>query len=369
MKSKLWFASFIICAQITFAQSKNEFLYLATGSCYSGQGLVTPNQFTSPNKIYRVSTQDATSPEYKIADYFDINSQAGDSPISLLLKGSQNIYTLIQNNTNGLRRVESIDRSNGLRQTLFVDPNAFTSPFRHMVFDRQGDLLISRSYAIEKFDGIKFHRILNTNGAYIYGPGGKCASSTMNITRVGTLRNNMIYFLHASQGQNRINFISSTGYKTVSDCAFSIPAPQPSATPTASVYDEENEILIVAYGGSSSVSPDINSIYAYQLHVTPQNVSLIAADKIYDFVDYPQKYSFGLFGVTAMALNPNDSTLYVATAVNTSMTVQNYRVEKLEYRPREIGWNNDVVLTRKGTSSFLNQSSDTKCISDLTIGD
>ena len=66
-----------------------------------------------------------------------------------------------------------------------------------------------------------------------------------------------------------------------------------------------------------------------------------------------------------MTLDPTTNSLYVATAITSSTTVQNFRIEKLNYDGADIGVTNDTVLTRDST--LKDYANDTKCISQMVI--
>lgn len=345
-------------------------LYLSTGACYSGAGITTFSNTTSTNKVYRVSLADGKMPEPKLADYLDSKSQIGDTPVGIVNHDLNSLYVLVQNAAAGTKRVERLLKGDNLSRTTVTNSTSiFNANLRSISKTVNGDLLISESTGIERVNGIDFSRISNGTNPYIRSPAAPCATSTTLITRAGALSNKMIYFLHAAASQNRIGFVKASGYFASGDCTLAEPAPVATAYPTASVYDSTNEVLIVAYGGGGSTTVGVNSIYAYKLNVTSNSVTINSRDKIYDQTQFPAVYGFQLFGISAMALDPQTNHLYVATTTTTATTAAGYRVEKLKYSPSAIGTSNSTVLSRASSNIFLPHSSDTKCVSDLFVAE
>ncbi len=352
----------------TSTEASSRYLYLATGSCYSGNGLTTFTNATSTNKVYRINLSTGLQQEAKIADYTDSKSQAGDTPVGMASADANNIYVLVQNATAGLKRVDKIPKENDpFRTQVSNNATVFSANARFLAKTGNGDLLISKTSAIERLSGADFSRIPSGANPYVSAPAAPCATSTTLITSAGTLSNEMIYFTHAAASQNRVGFVKASGYSIAGDCPVAQAAPNVAAFPTATAYDKTNEILLVAYGSSTTGTADLNSIYAYKLNVTASSVSIASSNKIYDFTLYPATYGFQLFGISAMALDTSTNQLYVSTAISTAATVAGYRVEKLSYDPAKVGVANTTVLTRPIPSYFLSHGADTKCISQMMI--
>lgn len=355
-------------ADIISSGGSSRYLYLATGACYSGSGLTTFTNTSATNKIYRINLSTGAQQEAKIADYTDSKSQAGDTPVSIASADANNIYVLVQNATAGLKRIDKIPKENDPFRTL-VTNNAtiFSANSKFLSKTSNGDLLVSKTSAIERVSGADYSRIQAGANPYVSAPAAPCATSTTLISSLGTLSNQMIYFAHAAASQNRIGFVKAAGYAAAGDCPVAQSAPNANAFPTAMAYDQANEILLVAYANSSAVTADVNSIYAYKLTVTSNSVAIASSNKIYDFTLYPATYGFQLFGISAMALDTSTNQLYVSTAISTAATVANYRVERLTYDPTKVGVANTSVLTKSSSSYFLSHGADTKCIADMMI--
>ena len=355
-------------AEVGGGSSSSRYLYLTTGACYSGSGITTFNNTTSTNKVYRINLSTGAQQEAKIADYTDAKSQTGDTPVGIASADANNIYILVQNATAGLKRIDKIPKENDpLRTQMTNNAAIFTANSKALAKTGNGDLLVSKTSAIERVSGADFSRIPVGANPYVNAPAAPCATSTTLITAMGTLSNQMIYFAHAAASQNRIGFVKAAGYSAAGDCTVAQAAPNANAFPTAVAYDQANEILLVAYGNSSAVTADVNSIYAYKLTVTSNSVAIASSHKIYDLTMYPATYGFQLYGISAMALDSSTNKLYVSTAITTATTVVNYRVERLTYTPSLVGVTNTAVLTKPSASYFLSHGADTKCIADMMV--
>jgi hypothetical protein len=348
--------------------ASSRYLYVASGACYSGGGNTAFSNTTSSNLVYRINLstgeRDAT-----IADYNSSPSQAGDSPVGIASADSENLYVLVENTTTaGARRIERVAKAlDGDRNLFSNNTTALSAQLRGMHLLSNGDFLISKSTAIEKITSANV-RVLKGANPYVNAPAAPCATSTTLMSKVQTMSNQFILFLHAATSQNRFGFVKAEGYGASGDCTPAQAAPNTASFPVASAYDAINSKLIVAYAGSSTAT-DINSIYAYSITETSSSITVGAANKIYDASLYPTTYPYLLYGVSSMVLDSTENKLYVATAINTSTTIVNYAIEKFSYDPAQIGVSNSSVLTRSGTMPFYDYGSDTKCIADMTIAD
>lgn len=348
------------------ASAESRYLYIASGACYSGGGNTTFSNTTASNLVYRINL--TTGNKELIADYNETPAQAGDSPVGIASIDSDNMYILVENNTAGARRIEKVKKeTNGSRAYFSNNTTALSVALRGLHLLTNGDLLINKNTAIEKISSANI-RITKGANAYVNAPAAPCATSTTLMSKVTTLSNQFILFLHAATGQNRFGFVEPSGYAAAGDCTPAQAAPTASAFPVATAYDHVNSKLLVAYAGNTT-NTDINSIYAYNITETSNSVTVGAANKIYDVNQYPATYPYLLYGISEMVLDPVDNSLYIATAVNTATTVVNYVIEKFSYDPTQIGVTNSSVLTRSSTTPFYDYGSDTKCIADLAIAD
>lgn len=343
--------------------ASGRYLYVATGACYSGGGNTTFTNLTSSNVVYRVDL--GNGDQQILADYNSSPAQTGDSPVAIADYDDTTLYVLVENTTTtGARRVERLAKSVDGDRTLFSNNvTALSAQLRSLFVTGSGDLVVSKSTAVEKITSANV-RITQGANPFINAPAGSCATSTTLISKVIPLTNGNLVFLHAATGQNRIGIISSSGYSVVGDCKTGVSAPNASSFPVAGFYDSANAKLIVAYAGSSTAD-NINTIYAYD--VDENNNTITNPQEIYDSNGYPTTYPYLLYGVTHMSYDSTTGHIYVATAVNTATTIQNYAIEKFAYNPSQIGSSNTTVLTRAGSTPFFDYGVDTKCISSMFI--
>jgi hypothetical protein len=364
----LFFSSCAKAPEDEPTMTSSRYLYVASGACYSGGGNTAFSNTTSSNLVYRINLSTGAK-EKTIADYNSSPSQAGDSPVGISSIDSENLYVLVENtSTVGARRIEKVAKTTDGNRTLFSNnTTALSAQLRGMKLLSNGDFLVSKSTAIEKITAANV-RVTNGTNPFVNAPATPCATSTTLMSKVLTMSNQFILFLHAATSQNRFGFVKPVGYISTGDCTPAQAAPSAAAFPVAAVYDAINSKLLIAYAGNATTT-DINSIYAYNITETASSVTVGAANKIYDANAYPATYPYLLYGISAMVLDSVENKLYVATAVNTSTTIANYAIEKFSYDPTKIGVANTTVLTRSSSVPFYDYGGDTKCIADMIISD
>jgi hypothetical protein len=302
-----------------------------------------------------------------IADYNAAPASSGDTPVGMVDWDADNLLVLVANGSSG--RIEKVPKTGGDRSNFGLNPGPgtilATTP-RGMVKTSDGGLLILRTGFVEK---------VNTSGIRQGSPWvnnalqATCGAANTFYTSVITssASSNRIIATHAAASPaNRTVSLGATGAGATSGCAAAQASPQTTTFPVASVFDHTNSKVIIAYAGSAA-TVDINSIYAYDFNESTGALS--NAQKIYDASLYPATYSYFLFGISAMTLDETTNTLYVATAISNATTVANYAIEKFTYDPSQLGTNNALVLTRSGQVPFYNYGVDTKCISQMVVGD
>lgn len=338
------------------SSSDSRYLYVASGACYSGAN-TTFTATTASNLIYRVRLSDGGL-DAVIADYLSAPSNAGDSPAGMVNGDDNYIYALVENATAGLRRIEKIEKkANGARSMFSNNSTALSVQLRDLFKLSNGD------FAVAKNTGIEYLTTGNVRlGApYINATAAPCNTSTTLISDILTLSNGKFVFLHAAAAQNRIGIFAATGGTT---CSTAQAAPTANAYPTAAFYDAANAKLVVAYAGNATTT-DLNSIYVYT--VDESTNAITNPQKIYDAGGYPATYPYLLYGISEMTYDSTTGTVYVATATTTATTVANYAIEKFTYNPTQIGVDNTQVLTRSGSTSFVQYGGDTRCISEMFI--
>lgn len=346
-------------------------LYVATGACYSGNGMTSFTNVQASNLIYTLDPATGIR-QNVIADYYRSPANTGDSPVGIASVDSSTLFVLVENTTTtALRRIERVNKRTGDRFTFNGNTTALSAQLRRLVHLGDQWLLVSKSTDIEKVrDGATritqgaqpFIRLANPPAT------SNCATSTTLLTDIVVIpESGLIVALHAQVGKTGFAVISPTGYAVAADCRNNFFQVAPAATtfPTAAVFDAVNRRLLVAYAGSAN-TVDINSIYAYAVNETTGAIT--SPQKIYDAALFGSTYPFFLFGISAMALDPATNSLYVATAVSTAAAVANYRIERLAYDGTRIGTANTTVLTKTG-NTFYDFGSDTRCVSQMILAD
>jgi hypothetical protein len=345
--------------------SSSKFLYVATGACYSGNGITSFNNVTSSNQIYRVNTTTGHK-DITIADYYSSPSNVGDSPVSLIERDANSLLVLVENTTTAtLRRVEIVEKkAHGSRSIYTNNTTALSAQLRRMRKLSDNFLLISRSTAAEKHrDGTNRLTVGANAWLTMSAPASSCTTSATLISDVLQLPSGLLVFAHAAAGNARLGVVSALGYSIAGDCRAAQTSPNANSFPTAMVYDDVNDKLIVAYGGSST-GADLNTIYAYSVNETTGVIS--SPQEIYDSNGFGSTYNFLLFGISSMALDPATNSLYVASAINTATTAVNYKIEKFNYNPGLIGVTNSAVLSPP-LQVFFDYGFETRCISDMIV--
>ena len=340
-------------------QEKPKYLYVSSGACYSGNNTTFTNM-TSSNLIYRLNLE-TSSINQVIADYFASPANPGDSPAAIADGDSNYLFALIENSTTpSLRRIEKIEKKNfGERYIFSNNASAFSSQLRDLLRLESGDLLVSKSSAIEYITTAN----VRVGAPFISPSAAPCSTSTTLIPKIQSLNNEKLVFLHAATGQNRFGIFSTIGGTT---CLANQAAPNAGSFPSAAFYDADQSQLFVAYSGNG-VTTDLNSVYAYSIN--EQTNAIGAPQKIYDSALFPSVYGYLLYGISEMIFDRTNKIVYIATAINQSNTVVNYAIERFKYDPSQIGVNNTKVLTRLGQRPFFTFGSDTKCISGMFIGE
>ena len=347
--------------------SSTKYLYMATGSCYSGNGNTTFTNTTASNLVFRINATTGIR-DTVIADYNASPSSPGDSPISIVNWDTDHLGVLVENTTTAsLRRIEVVEKKlAGSRITLSANTTALSAQLRRMVKLADNSMLISKSTAIEKITASNI-RLQSGANPWVSAPGGSCATSTTLISDMIALPNTgKIIFAHAAASQARIGMISSTGYSVAGDCLAAVTAPNASAFPVAMAYDSASSTLFVAYGGNA-MTDNLNSIYAYTVNESAGTIS--AGTEIYDSFEYGSTYSYLLYGISSMYFDPATSQLYVATAVSNATTVANYAVEKLIFDSTKVAADRTHALTKATIAPFYSYGHDTKCITSMFIGE
>lgn len=362
--------SFVLCGAVAMVSiscekkledaSSSKFLYVASGQCYSGNGITTFTNTTSSNLIFKVNPETGIR-DGIVADYFASPAAAGDTPASIIDWDADNLLVYVRNGTTA--RLETLPKKGGIRNNFGTSPamsTIITTAPKTIQKSADGGVLMIRTGFIEKVNASGVRNItpyVNNN------LGATCGTANTLYTDIAVSATGRIITANAAATpNNRLISVAATG--ATGSCAAAQAAPATTTFATAMVFDKVHGKLIVAYAGSTTAT-NINSIYAYDFD--ENNGAISNGQMIYDAFAYPATYNYLLFGISAMALDTDTNSLYVATAISSATTTVNYAIEKLSYNASAIGTANTTVLTRAGTLPFYNYGVDTKCISSMVL--
>lgn len=336
--------------------TKPRYLYVTSGTCYSGTGNTTFTATTASNLVYRLSLATGKK-DMTIADFNSAPANAGDSPIYAIEQDKDNILVAVENTTG--RRIEKVAKAETPSRAIFSsNSSALSAVLKSIIKTPDNGYLIAKTAGIEKFSSqggrIGSAPYVGTN------LGATCGTNT-NIIGAVTNSSGKIFFINSLAANNRWGVIVSTGYTGSSaECLGVKSAPNANSYPVAIVYLQAVNQVMVAYAGNA-ITTDLNSIYVYDFDDTTNAIG--TGVKIYDSSNYVTA-GYLLYGISAMAYDSVDNSLYVATAISSATTVVNYSIEKLSYNP------SSKTLTRVASDvPFYNYGVDTKCISSLSIAE
>lgn len=328
--------------------SSSKYLYVATGLCQAGAN-TTFSTTTSTNRVYRLNLTTGQM-DRMIADYTSTPATTGDSPVAIAPFDDNNILVTVER--TGARRIEKVPKSGSTdRVNLTTDATLLANTLLGMTPISTGGFYISRTNAIGKMSQAGITQMATFVGN---APGGACGATNNKYSSVSSSLYGHLFFANSVASNNRIGVIQSTG----STCLAGTNAPQTTAFPSTVLRIPDKNQFLVAYAGSA-VTNDLNSIQVYDVTETSSTASISAATEIYDFAG--TNSNFALYAIPAMAYDPTDKSLYIATAISTTTTVVNYNIEKFSYDP------DTKILTKPLGTLFRAYSADSKCISGMFI--
>lgn len=353
-------AGFISCAKDPLVgASSAKALYVASGLCYSGNGVTTFNATTSSNIVYRVDLATGV-PGDIIADYNLSSAVPGSSPVSIHSKDPSSIWVVVENATAGARRIESATDGTTLPTYFYTNATAFSGVLRKSAFDPiNGAFIINKTTALERINMSPGRDLAGAN-PWINNPAGNCASTNALVTASVVLPNGNILYGHASTtaGNRKLSIVAATGYKTATDCLSTTAVTVPSYITDIVYLDGAGQILVSM--AESTTGNNMNSIYVYDIDPTTSAITN-GQSLLENNSSAGSKFAPYLYGATSMAYDASESTLYVAMANAVATTVQNYKIEKFRYDSTA------KTLTRIGTTPWSPSWAGSKCISSMLI--
>lgn len=333
------------------ANGASRYLYMSSGMCQAGSN-TTFTTLTASNRVIRINLNTGLTDSI-LADYNSPPATTGDSPVGIAPFDSDNIMVVIER--SGARRLEKVPKSAYATRIPFSNDttSALTNTLLGMVKTPDNGYIISRTNGTAKISSSGLTQVATfmTNN-----PGGSCGTANNKYAALAATSFGHLFFANSAASNNKIGIIKNSG----STCLGGLAAPSATAFPSAAVFIPGYEQIIVAYAGSA-VTTDLNSLYVYSVTEDANTASLSAGTKIYDAASYPGTYPYLLYGVSAMAFDATDNSLYVATAITTTTKVAQYNIEKFTYDPV------NKTLVRSSSPPFISYSLDTKCISGLFV--
>lgn len=310
-----------------------KYLYVASGACYSG-GIAA-------------STGSATVAKYDLATgglvdlVIDYNTFGlGDLPTAIKKFGNDTFLIGIEN--AGGRRIDVVKRDGTSLTTYLTNATALNAVFRDLAVLNDSSILVAKATAIEKFAPSRA-RVTQGANPFVNAPAGVCATSTTVMTSTITLPDGKIVFAHAAATpNNKISVISASGYAVAGNCLAAQTAPTTTALPTAVAYHQLSRKLLVTYASTTSAS---NVVYSYDIDLTSGAIS----NPIAAWTD------FGIvYGASKMIVDQETGFVYIANGASTYNNIEKFSLS-------------NGVLTKVGTTPFINTGIYTRCIAGLEI--
>lgn len=335
-------------------------LYVASGACYSGNGITTFTAATSSNLIYKVNL-DSGAPGEIVADYNLSAAVPGSSPVGIHTRDNDSIFSVVENATAGARRIEVVKNSSALPTYYYTNATAFSTALKKGAYDpTQGAFLVNRTSAIERINSSP-GRDLALGLSWITNPtAANCAATNVLVTAVTSLPNGKILYGHSSAtaANRKLVLISSSGYKTTADCLNTAAVTVPSYITDLIYLPGNNQVLVSM--ADSTTGNNMNSIYVYDIDTTTNTITN-GTSLLENNPGAGSKNASYLYGTSAMAFDSTTNTLYVAMANAIATTVINYNIEKYTYDP--VG----KTLTRVGVTPWSPSWYGSKCISSMLV--
>lgn len=310
-----------------------KYIYVASGACYSGGVAASTGSAT-------ITKYDLTTGA--LADLvIDYNAFGlGDMPAAI--KSFVGDQFLIGIENAGGRRLDVVARDGSGLTTYLTNATALNAAFRDLVVLSDSSILVAKATAIEKFAPSRA-RVTQGANPFVNAPAATCANSTTVMSSAITLPDGKIVYAHAAATpNNKIGVISASGYAAPANCLASQAAPATTALPTAVAYHQLSGKLLVTYASTTSAS---NLVYSYDINTTSGAIS----NPIAAWTD------FGIvYGASKMTIDQETGFIYIANGAATYNNIEKFSIS-------------NGVLTKIGTTPFINTGIYTRCISGLEI--
>ncbi len=391
-------------------------LYISSGACYSGSGIIAYSATTASRTVTKWSTTNGSFDDV----FTDLNVASsvsvGTVPQSLIDKGDHML--MLTENAVGIgagdRKIWKIFKNDPSTYISYAnDPTSFTAAATHitrsMSQDTDGSIIFSKSLMAEKVNSIgariskagnPWINPLASTGACFNGAGALITKVHTIAPFSGTNQGKTIY-IHAGATllANRIGAVQRTGLisATAADCAGSNPlggistvlhanatgltgpvtfsATGPSLTsfvyiPTSAPATTTGKML-VTYSGSTATSFDNNTNFNYGIVMWDvTEVSDSGAGTAITFTNpvIVWRDESIVWAPTSIAYDSTDNSVYVAVgadigAVDQTTKNYGYNIEKFTLNI------STPSLTRVSTNNapFIIGNRYTKCVTDMVL--
>lgn len=307
-------------------------LYVTSGTCNAG-GVVT----ATPSATVAVLDPDTGALRRMIIDYG--STSPGDMPVGIANYDENHVIVAVEN--AGGRRIDLVRKDGSGISTYLTNATAMAAAIRSLTIAADRSILVTKAVSIEKFGPSK-SRITQGANPYVNAPAGACATTNTQVTDVELTSNGKILYAHAAATpNNKVVMIAANGYAVVGDCLTTVTSPTTTALPTSLLIHSTGKLLV----GNASTTAASNLVQGYDLNVTTNTISAGTAS----FSDFAI-----LNGISAMAENPADKSVYVASSLSTFNTI-----ERFSFEPTT------KVMTRIGNT--IGPQYYTKCISGMAF--
>lgn len=376
-------------------------LYVASGACFSGQGVTTYVAATASKVIAKY---DSSTAEYKgnLLDYNLGYFVAGTAPQTMVDIGDS-LLVSNENATAANRAIVRIPKSDPTAfKTYYANGTAFASSIRGFDRDADGSLMVARTVGIEKITNAPQRALANAL-SWVAPSAGTCGVSNTSMTAAlvipvfasGGATNGKIIFAHsgASAATQRLGIVQENGWIANADClasqttslahtfATNLPARTWATTangssPTAMVYVPMTSAfsytgkLFVTYANSQTSNSNAgvynfnHGIVSWEVNETAYGtVTLQNPVVLWDNASV-------VYGASAIAYDADSSSLFVGVGgepgvVNLATNNVAYNVEKFTVSLA----NNTLTRVAINNKPFVQGTTLTKCISGLVVGD
>lgn len=388
------------------ATTSPKTLYVATGACFSGFGTAVKTTYTAAagsatRSIERFNSSTGGN-SGQLVDFTNSSFLAGMSPQKLIDNGDS-LYLQMENATTATERsIWNVPKSNPLGYTkLYANATAFSGILKGMARDTDGAFLVGVTNKIEKITSSLVRLPAGAN-PWVNAPAAPCtpATSINDVELIAPLSpstsGKILYSnrsLAAGAANQRLGSISSTGYFVAGDCTGGVQISSvthtraASAVSTGTIAFNTNGTsptgmvfistsggaatgkLIVAYSNDQLTNNNAgayNANHAIVMWDVTEGTNSVTYNNpviLYDDVSV-------IYGISALAYDPDTASLYVATGGEPS--VANMATNNVGYNIEKFTLDiNTPLLTRvtaAGNQPFIKGGSNTKCISSMVLG-